>query len=109
MYRFNFNFHQGKRKEPVSTEEKKKAKFYHIRSSGGILAKRVIQVKINLYSCFPLSEAIMICQFSVPCPLVGVITTKAFLCLTTILMDSRPCGVVLQVVIFARLSILVEG
>ena len=47
MYRYNFIFHQGKRKEPVNTEEKKKSKFYHIRSSGGILAKRVIQVRNN--------------------------------------------------------------
>ena len=59
MYRFNFIFHQGKRKESVSTEEKKKAKFYHIRSSGGILAKRVIQVRINLNSGLLILEATM--------------------------------------------------
>ena len=38
-----FACQQGKRKEP-NEGEKSRAKFYHIRSSGGILAKRVIEV-----------------------------------------------------------------
>ncbi|XP_020611337.1 protein flightless-1 homolog isoform X2 [Orbicella faveolata] len=46
-FKGKFIIHKGKRKEPVNTEEKKKAKFYHIRSSGGILAKRVIQIETN--------------------------------------------------------------
>ena len=63
MNRFNFIFHQGKRKGPVSNEDKKKAKFYHIRSSGGILAKRVIQVRIY-HSCFPqFAATILVASF----------------------------------------------
>ena len=35
---------QGKRKGTVAPEEKAKPELYQIRSNGGILAKRVIQV-----------------------------------------------------------------
>ncbi|PFX31861.1 Protein flightless-1-like [Stylophora pistillata] len=46
-FKGKFIIHKGKRKEPVKPEEKNKAQFYHIRSSGGILAKRVIQIETD--------------------------------------------------------------
>ncbi|CAH3013556.1 unnamed protein product [Porites evermanni] len=43
-FKGKFIIHKGKRKEPI---ENNKPKFYHIRSSGGILAKRVIEIETS--------------------------------------------------------------
>ena len=43
---------QGRRKEPVPKDKKPKSELYHIRSNGGILAKRVMQVCSMLCHAF---------------------------------------------------------
>ncbi|XP_048575726.1 protein flightless-1 homolog isoform X2 [Nematostella vectensis] len=46
-FKGKFIIHSGKRKEPIPEGEKPKPELYHIRSNGGILAKRVIQIEAN--------------------------------------------------------------